>query len=69
MAPHAGRDERELRRNLTLLTWPHNVLGAPALALPCGPAEDGLPASAQLLGKPGRDAELLAAGRLLEAAL
>ena len=41
----------------------------PALALPCGPAEDGLPASVQLLGKVGDDATVLAAGRLLEASL
>jgi aspartyl-tRNA(Asn)/glutamyl-tRNA(Gln) amidotransferase subunit A len=69
VAPHAGQDERELRRNLTLLTWPLNVLGAPALALPCGPAEDGLPASVQIVGRPGDDALVLAAGALLEGLL
>jgi aspartyl-tRNA(Asn)/glutamyl-tRNA(Gln) amidotransferase subunit A len=46
-----------------------NALGWPALALPCGPAEDGLPASVQLAAPAGRDALVLAAGRLLEAAL
>ena len=66
VAPPAGQDERELRSKLTLLTWPFNVLGAPALALPCGPAEDGLPASVQLVGRPGADALVLAAGALLE---
>jgi aspartyl-tRNA(Asn)/glutamyl-tRNA(Gln) amidotransferase subunit A len=66
VAPSLGQDERELRRQLTLLTWPLNLLGAPALALPCGPAEDGLPASVQLVGRPGADALVLAAGRLLE---
>ena len=30
---------------------------------PCGPAEDGLPASLQLVGRPGDDALVLAAGR------
>jgi aspartyl-tRNA(Asn)/glutamyl-tRNA(Gln) amidotransferase subunit A len=69
VAPAAGQDERELRGRLTLLTWPFNVLGAPALALPCGPAEDGLPASVQLAGPPGADALVLAAGALLENAL
>jgi aspartyl-tRNA(Asn)/glutamyl-tRNA(Gln) amidotransferase subunit A len=69
VAPHGGHDERELRRNLTLLTWPLNVLGAPALALPCGPAEDGLPASVQIVGRPGDDALVLAAGALLEGLL
>ena len=69
VAPQAGQDERELRGRLTLLTWPFNVLGAPALALPCGPAEDGLPASVQIAGPPGADALVLAAGALLENAL
>jgi Asp-tRNA(Asn)/Glu-tRNA(Gln) amidotransferase A subunit family amidase len=67
--PPTGLDERELRGDLTKLTWPFNVLGAPALALPCGPAEDGLPASIQLVGRPGADALVLAAGALLERAL
>ena len=65
----AGQDERELRRQLTLLTWPFNVLGAPALAIPCGPAEDGLPASVQIVGRPGDDALVLGAGALLESLL
>jgi aspartyl-tRNA(Asn)/glutamyl-tRNA(Gln) amidotransferase subunit A len=69
VAPVAGQDERELRGRLTLLTWPFNVLGAPALALPCGPAEDGLPASVQIAGRPGDDALVLAAGALLERVL
>jgi aspartyl-tRNA(Asn)/glutamyl-tRNA(Gln) amidotransferase subunit A len=66
VAPPLGDDERNLRGQLTLLTWPGNILGAPALALPCGPAEDGLPASLQLIGRPGADALVLASGALLE---
>jgi aspartyl-tRNA(Asn)/glutamyl-tRNA(Gln) amidotransferase subunit A len=54
---------------LTRFTWPFNGLGWPALALPCGPAEDGLPASLQLVGRPGDDALVLAVGRRLEALL
>jgi aspartyl-tRNA(Asn)/glutamyl-tRNA(Gln) amidotransferase subunit A len=69
VAPPTGQDERALRRELTLLTWPFNVLGAPALALPAGPAEDGLPASVQIVGRPGADALVLAAGRVLETLL
>jgi aspartyl-tRNA(Asn)/glutamyl-tRNA(Gln) amidotransferase subunit A len=69
VAPLAGQDERELRGRLTLLTWPFNVIGAPALALPCGLAEDGLPASVQVAGRPGDDSLVLAAGGLLEEAL
>jgi Asp-tRNA(Asn)/Glu-tRNA(Gln) amidotransferase A subunit family amidase len=37
--------------------------------VPCGPAEDGLPASVQLAAPPGEDALVLAAGRALEQAL
>ena len=46
-------------------TLPFNTVGRPALALPCGPAEDGLPASVQLAGRQGDDALVLAAGALL----
>jgi aspartyl-tRNA(Asn)/glutamyl-tRNA(Gln) amidotransferase subunit A len=66
VAPPAGQDERELRGRLTLLTWPFNVLGAPAIALPLGPAEDGLPASLQIAAAPGNDALVLAAAALLK---
>jgi len=69
VAPLAGHDERELRGRLTLLTWPFNVIGAPALALPAGTAEDALPASVQLGGRPGDDALVLAAGTLLQRSL
>jgi aspartyl-tRNA(Asn)/glutamyl-tRNA(Gln) amidotransferase subunit A len=69
VAPPSGQDERQLRGQLTLLTWPFNIAGLPALAVPCGPAEDGLPASIQLVGRPGDDALVLAVGTLLERAL
>ena len=59
-------DELELRATLIRFTFPFNALGWPALALPCGPAEHGLPASAQLAGPAGADALVLAAGELLE---
>jgi Asp-tRNA(Asn)/Glu-tRNA(Gln) amidotransferase A subunit family amidase len=65
VAPPADADERELRGRGIRLTYPFNCLGWPALALPCGAAEDGLPASVQLVGKPGDDARVLAAGALL----
>jgi aspartyl-tRNA(Asn)/glutamyl-tRNA(Gln) amidotransferase subunit A len=66
VAPPAGVGDLELRGRMLSLTFAWNAVGAPALAMPCGPAEDGLPASIQLLGKPGEDARVLAAGRLLE---
>jgi Asp-tRNA(Asn)/Glu-tRNA(Gln) amidotransferase A subunit family amidase len=55
-----------LRESVLRLTLPWNAVGAPALALPCGPAELGLPASVQLVGRRGDDALVLAAGRVLE---
>jgi len=69
VAPPLGVGDLTLRDRLVHRTLPFNAIGAPALALPCGPAEDGLPASVQLVGKPGEDALVLAAGKLLSAAL
>jgi aspartyl-tRNA(Asn)/glutamyl-tRNA(Gln) amidotransferase subunit A len=68
VAPHAGIGDLALRDQLLRFTYPFNAIGAPALALPCGTAEDGLPASVQLIGRPGEDALVLAAGRALESA-
>ena len=65
VAPPDTTDEAELRRRATRLTYPFDCLGWPALALPCGTAEEGLPASVQLVGRPGADARVLAAGGLL----
>jgi aspartyl-tRNA(Asn)/glutamyl-tRNA(Gln) amidotransferase subunit A len=69
VAPRADVVEIEIRVRAIQFTIPFNALGWPALALPCGPAEDGLPASVQLVGRPGDDALVLAAGAALEAAL
>ena len=69
VAPRTGEDELALRGTLTRLTFPFNATGWPALALPCGAAEDGLPASVQLAAPPGEDACVLAAGAALESAL
>jgi Asp-tRNA(Asn)/Glu-tRNA(Gln) amidotransferase A subunit family amidase len=69
VAPPVGSVDGALRRRILTFTYPLNALGWPALALPCGPAEDGLPASVQLAAPAGKDALVLAAGRLLEAAL
>ena len=64
-----GMGDLDVRETLISRTFPFNALGWPALALPCGAAEGGLPASVQLVGRPGSDALVLAAGRLLETAL
>ena len=69
VAPPLPDDEREVRERILQFTFPFNALGWPVLALPAGPAEDGLPASLQLVGRPGDDGLLLAVGELLEASL
>jgi aspartyl-tRNA(Asn)/glutamyl-tRNA(Gln) amidotransferase subunit A len=69
VAPSVDVDDLDVRERLILFTYPFNCLGWPALALPCGPAEDGLPASVQLAAPKGADALVLAAGELLERSL
>lgn len=68
VAPRLGRGgvgDLDVREQLIRFTYPFSALGWPALALPCGPAEDGLPASLQIAGRAGSDALVLAAARLL----
>ena len=65
VAPPADAEELAVRRSVIRFTYPFDTLGWPALALPCGRAEDGLPASVQLVGREGTDARVLAAGALL----
>jgi len=70
VAPHLGAGgigDLNVREALIRFTYPFSALGWPALALPCGAAEDGLPASLQIAGRAGDDGLVLAAGRLLAA--
>jgi Asp-tRNA(Asn)/Glu-tRNA(Gln) amidotransferase A subunit family amidase len=69
VAPAAPADELALRGRLTKLTFPLNAVGWPAAAVPCGPAEDGLPASVQLAAPQGQDALVLGAAAALERTL
>jgi len=66
VAPLLGHGSRTV---LTKLTALFNLIGWPALAMPCGPAEDGLPASVQLAAPAGQDALVLGAAAALERAL
>jgi amidase len=54
---------------LTSLTMPANLAGLPALALPVPGGPVGLPASLQLIGPPGGEEQLIALGRVIEAAV
>jgi aspartyl-tRNA(Asn)/glutamyl-tRNA(Gln) amidotransferase subunit A len=62
--PPADVDELNVRERAISHTFPFNAVGAPALALPV--AIGGPGASLQVVGAPGRDAIVLAAGALLE---
>ena len=61
----AGPGDLDVREALIRFTYPFSALGWPALALPCGQTEEGLPASLQIAGRSGADGLVLAAGRLL----
>lgn len=52
-----------------MFTRVFNVVGAPALTLPCGWTTSGLPVAVQLVGPPGADRQLLQDGAALEAEL
>ena len=67
VAPPASSDEFEIRESVIRFTFPFNALGWPALAVPCGRAEHGLPASLQIVGRPQEDPLVLAAGAAIEA--
>jgi aspartyl-tRNA(Asn)/glutamyl-tRNA(Gln) amidotransferase subunit A len=65
VAPPADAQELTIRAGGIRFTYPFDSLGWPVVALPCGAAEDGLPASVQVAGRHGDDSRVLAAGSLL----
>jgi aspartyl-tRNA(Asn)/glutamyl-tRNA(Gln) amidotransferase subunit A len=69
VAPSRSLSERDLRPSVLRFTEPFSVLGWPALALPCGAGDRGLPASVTLVGRGSEDDHVLDAGLALEAAL
>ena len=69
VAPLIGVGDLALRERLIRLTYPFNAVGWPALALPCGPAEDELPASVTLAASWNQDDYVLDVGLALEAAV
>jgi aspartyl-tRNA(Asn)/glutamyl-tRNA(Gln) amidotransferase subunit A len=58
----------EIVSSFLRLTKPINVLGLPALSLPAGFTDNGLPSGIQLIGAPWSDPDLLALGHAYEGA-
>ena len=63
----AANDEAMLLEGVC--ATPFSVSGIPAITLPCGLAEDGLPAGLQLAGRAGGDRDVLVAAACIEASL
>ena len=61
-----GSIAEDVRTAATRLTRPFNVLGWPALALPCGFSDAGLPIGLQLVAPPQQEDSLFQAGAALE---
>ncbi|GAA2044496.1 amidase [Yaniella flava] len=68
-APPRDEEPGEGSEVLVSLSVAWNVLGWPALTIPYWNPGDPLPKSVQVIGKPGRDADVLRAGQHLEALL
>ncbi len=61
-----GTFTEDVRTAATRLTRPFNVLGWPALALPCGFSSAGMPIGLQMVAPPQQEDTLLQAGAALE---
>jgi amidase len=48
------------------MTYAITITSCPALSLPCGFTKNGLPVGIQIIGRTGKDSEVLAAAKLLE---
>ncbi len=61
VAPRLSEDPVELSQHLTAFTAPFNLTGFPAISLPCGFTNRGLPIGLQLVARPWREELLLQA--------
>jgi aspartyl-tRNA(Asn)/glutamyl-tRNA(Gln) amidotransferase subunit A len=65
----SGKDAVERARLLTRFTAPFNLTGLPALSLPCGLTDAGLPIGLQLIARPWGDGAVLHAAHAYERAV
>ncbi|WP_271601653.1 amidase family protein [Bradyrhizobium sp. CCBAU 45384] len=65
----AGRDAGTIRGAWYPYTFPFNLTGHPALSMPCGLSDSGLPIGLQLVGHWHQDAYLLDVAKQLETAI
>ncbi len=63
-----GPDAVEQARTLTRFTAPFNISGLPAISLPCGFTDQGLPIGLQIVTRPWGEAALLRAAQAYERA-
>jgi Asp-tRNA(Asn)/Glu-tRNA(Gln) amidotransferase A subunit family amidase len=68
-AARIGDRDVPLHSAMTALTMPFNLTGMPALTLPCGRGDNGLPIGVQIAGRRGDDWRVLDIGARLEALL
>jgi aspartyl-tRNA(Asn)/glutamyl-tRNA(Gln) amidotransferase subunit A len=64
--PIRGKDALEQARVLTRFTAPFNLTGLPAISIPCGFTDQGLPVGLQLVAAPWAEATLLRAAYAYE---
>lgn len=61
-----GEVDSNFNRAISLFTFLGNLTGRPALTLPCGEDQQGLPLGLQLLGKPWEEGALLSLGQHID---
>jgi aspartyl-tRNA(Asn)/glutamyl-tRNA(Gln) amidotransferase subunit A len=64
----AGRPAEDISWAMGGFTYPFNVLGWPAISVPCGTDAAGVPIGIQLAARPWREGDCLAAAATLESA-